>query len=72
MNQRQHTLLAHALRHPNHADTIKDYMVRHAVVHQTARTDLLGLADQGFLEGLKVGKQWQFRPTPDLAERLRE
>lgn len=71
LNQRQRALLMHALSNPNHTYTIKGHMIRRGVVHQTARTDLLGLAEEGLLEGFKVGKQWQFRPVADLEERLR-
>ena len=50
LNHRQKVLLAHALKHLGASYRIDDHQKAHAVVYQTARTDLLGLAELGFLE----------------------
>jgi Fic family protein len=72
LNQRQRALIGHALRHPGHRYTIESHQVSHGVVYQTARTDLLGLADMGLLLKHKVGRTWIFVPSEDIEERLRE
>jgi Fic family protein len=71
-NHRQRALLAHAVRHPGQVYTIAGHKERQGVVYQTARTDLLGLADAGLLVKREAGKKLVFRPAPDLERRLRE
>ncbi|MGB2984817.1 MAG: Fic family protein [Phycisphaerae bacterium] len=70
LNERQLDLIAHALRHPNTQYDISQHQNTHGVVYQTARTDLLALADSGFLVKRKIGKTFYFYPTPDLEEKL--
>ncbi len=69
-NHRQRALLSHALRHPHTRYTFEGHRLSHNVVYQTARTDLLALADRGLLTARKQGRTWYFSPTPDLEERL--
>ncbi|MCH8962181.1 MAG: Fic family protein [Bacteroidetes bacterium] len=45
-NHRQRTLISHALRHPHNRYTIESHRSSHNVVDQTARTDLIDLADR--------------------------
>src|SRR5262249_36585792 len=71
LNGRQLALLSHALKHGDIAYTIEGHAHSHNVVYQTARTDLLELADAGLLERTKVGKAYQFYPVVSLAERLK-
>jgi Fic family protein len=59
-NHRQRALLAHALRHPTARYTIEAYRREHGVVYQTARQDLLSLADAGYLKKTKVGPRFCF------------
>lgn len=70
LNHRQRDLLSHALRHPDHAYTIAGHRRSHNVVYQTARTDLLDLADRGFLEKRKSGRALTFFVPVDLERRL--
>ncbi|MBU0719234.1 MAG: Fic family protein [Planctomycetes bacterium] len=70
-NHRQRDLISHALRHPHHRYTIEGHRSSHNVVYQTARTDLLDLADRGLFDAKKVRREWWFTPTPDLEEKLR-
>ncbi len=70
VNHRQLALLAHALRKPDTRYTIAGHRQSHNVVYQTARTDLLGLADRGFLTVSKVGHALVFRAAPDLPGKL--
>ena len=70
LNNRQLALLGHALRHPDERLTIEGHQMMNRVVYQTARTDLLGLVQHGFLEQGKSGKKLYFTPVRDLARRL--
>lgn len=71
LNHRQQALISHALRHPHQVYNIQSHRLSHNVVYQTARTDLLELAERGFLAASKHKKEWRFTPVPDLDERLR-
>ena len=70
MNHRQRALLGHALRHPSSRYTIEEHRISHGVVYQTARADLLALADVGLLDAAKVRNRWYFTAVPDLERRL--
>lgn len=70
LNNRQLALLGHALRHPGERLTIEAHQTANRVVYQTARTDLLGLVQRGFLEQGKAGKKLYFTPVRDLSRRL--
>lgn len=70
LNRRQQALISHALIHPNHVYTIEPHRASHGVVYQTARTDLLNLAERGLFTARKIGKEWQFIPVKDLEKRL--
>ncbi|MHB9003057.1 MAG: hypothetical protein ACYC6C_03215 [Coriobacteriia bacterium] len=48
LNYRQRAILSRALAHPDSDFHIRQQMTLHRVVYQTARTDLLELADRGF------------------------
>jgi Fic family protein len=69
-NHRQIALLSHALRHPNEVYTIPSHRESHRVVNQTARTDLLKLAERGLLSVRRKGRAFYFTPPADLAELL--
>ncbi len=71
LNHRQRDLIAHALRHPNQNYSIEYHRSSHGVVYETARKDLMQLADRGLLKKHKAGKTWRFTPPPDLERRLR-
>ena len=66
LNHRQHALLGHALRHPNYRYTIEEHRMWHGVVYQTARADLLELADLELLDSRKIRNRWHFSPGHDL------
>ena len=42
----------------------------HNVVYQTARSDLLDLAERGLLTAAKPSNRWQFAAVDDLESRL--
>ena len=67
LNHRQRALLNHALRHPGQVYSIQGHQMSHAIVYQTARTDLLDLHNRGFFVLEKAGKKMLYRPASDLA-----
>ncbi|MGC9453322.1 MAG: Fic family protein [Phycisphaerae bacterium] len=71
-NHRQLALLSHALRHPNTLYTIRSHMNSHGVVYQTARSDLLDLADRGLLRKAMRNGKYIFTPPGDLEQLLRK
>jgi len=71
LNHRQQTVIAHALRHPGFVYNIAGHGTRHAVVYQTARTDLLSIAKLGLLEQRKAGRVLVFVAPKNLESRLR-
>ena len=72
LNHRQLALLSDALRHPDRNYSFGPHSEINRVTHETARSDLTQLADQGLLTRRKVGREYIFEPAPDLAERLKE
>lgn len=72
LNHRQKALIAHVLRHSDPQYTIASHQKSHGVVYQTARTDLSGLVEMGFLEQRKVGNAFVYWPVADLSSRLKE
>jgi Fic family protein len=71
LNHRQLDLLSHALHHPENIYTIGAHQRANRVVYQTARTDLYALADAGFLEKKKRGKEFVFLPVKDLEQKIK-
>jgi len=71
LNHRQLDLLSHALRHPETMYTIRAHQRTNRVVYQTARTDLFALADAGFVEKKKRGKEFVFLPVKDLERKIK-
>ena len=72
LNHRQLALLAHAIRHPGSACTIREHRTSHGVAYATARADLLRLAELGLLDRRREGKKTNvFHAPPDLEERIR-
>ncbi len=69
-NHRQAALLEDALRHPQAVYTIRGHADRHGVVYQTSRTDLLDLAEKGFLDQRRIGRAYHFFPARDIPDRL--
>ncbi len=59
-NYRQLALLSHVLRHPDATYTIEQHRRFHRVVYETARRDLLDLAERGWLVKRRRGKAFVF------------
>ena len=70
LNHRQLALIRHAVRHPGAGYTIEGHRQSHNVVYQTARADLLGLADMGILDQRKVSRSFLFYAPADIEHRL--
>ena len=71
-NHRQLALLLHGIKHPGFRYSIRSHKTSHKVSYQTARTDLLTLANQGLLEQRKRGRQFLFQAPADLGKRLKQ
>jgi Fic family protein len=72
LNYRQRDLISHALRHPGQHYTVEYHRNMHKVVYETARSDMMDLADRGLLQKRKIGKAWFFTPPADLEEKLKQ
>ena len=59
------------MKHPDFRYSIRSHGTSHKVSYQTARTDLLTLANQGLLEQRKRGRQFLFQAPADLGKRLK-
>jgi Fic family protein len=70
LNPRQLALIRHAIKQPLARYTVESHKRSHGVAYQTARTDLLSLAEQGLLQQRKVGRAFVFQPAATLHERL--
>jgi Fic family protein len=71
-NHRQLALLTDAVRNPDGIYTFGSHARSHRVTHETARTDLSGLARRGLLLRRSKGRGYTFEPIPDLVARLKE
>lgn len=70
LNHRQIAILSHALRHPGHSYTVESHRRSHRVTLQTARTDLLALANLKLLETGKRGRALVFYAPAELSARV--
>lgn len=70
LNYRQRAVLSMALMHPDSEFRISSHQTEHRTVYQTARTDLLDLAEKGYLVKTRRGKAFVFVPDPNLPAKL--
>jgi Fic family protein len=70
INHRQRALLLNALKNQGKIFTIEMHRRSHGTSYQTARADLLSLAEGGFLHQHRAGKAFVFAAAPDLEKRL--
>lgn len=70
LNPRQLALLRHALESPHARYTVDSHQISHGVTYETARTDLLKLANAGLLLQGKSGRRLVYRPVQRLRARL--
>jgi Fic family protein len=71
LNHRQIALLTHALQHADADYTIEAHRHSHAVVYQSARTDLLDLEARGLLRRRRVGRKFVFSGVDGLESKLK-
>lgn len=72
LNHRQVALLSHALRNVGHGYTVESHRRSHRVTQQTARTDLLQLAELDLLDKGKRGRAFVFYAPKDLRARIEQ
>jgi Fic family protein len=72
LNGRQLALLTDAVRNAEASYSFDSHAMSHRVSHETARSDLRGLAERGLLVRRRRGRRHLFEPAPDLPERLKE
>jgi len=73
LNHRQLALLQNALKNPGQNYTVKSHMNSHRVAKQTARNDLVGLAESyGLLTVGKLGRTAVFTAPSDLLARIKQ
>lgn len=70
INYRQRTIISQAMTHPELEFRIREHQTTHNVAYATARADLLGLVERGYLRQEQRGKAFVFIPTPGLVDRL--
>lgn len=70
INHRQRELLSNAARHRDKIYTIAAHRESHGISYQTARTDLLDLAERKLLEQKMSGNRMVFLPSENLLQQL--
>lgn len=71
LNDRQRSILFHAIQNPDAVFTVKSHRTETNTVYQTARTDLLQLVKLGFLEQQTHGKEFVFFPVKNLPQKIK-
>lgn len=72
VNHRQRAVLAAALSEPETVFRIDTHQRLYRVAYATARADLLGLVDLGFLNLVRRGRAFVFSPAVGFRQRLRD
>jgi len=72
LNHRQLKLLGHAIRHPGHQYTVHSHQTSHRIATNTARADLISLANRGLLIQTRMGRKFVFIAPGDLGARIDE
>lgn len=71
INHRQRALLLNAIKNPGKVFTIEMHRASHGTSYQTARSDLLALAEGGFMKQFREGKAFLFTAAPSLEKKLK-
>ncbi len=70
LNRRQELVVERAMRLPFSEFTVEGHQVEFRVSYGSARADLVNLVKRGLLVRERIGRQFVFRPAPDLQDRL--
>ncbi|TVQ31512.1 MAG: Fic family protein [Phycisphaeraceae bacterium] len=70
LNHRQRETLLEISRNPDRFFTIDEHRDKHGVIYETARTDLLKLAERGYLVKSREGRKFVFAAGPKLADAM--
>lgn len=70
LNHRQAAVLDHAVRNPGFTYTAKSHAASHRVTTQTARQDLAGLEQRGYLTHVTRGRTQLWSSVDDLGSKL--
>lgn len=70
LNHRQLAAIDHFLKHSNVIYRIREHQNAHHVTYETARTDLLDMAELGLIEKDREGKSFVFQMPRRLREKL--
>ena len=71
-NHRQLALLSNAIRNSDQTYTFRSHATSHNVTHETARTDLRELEQEGLVDRLTVRGRYVFTPAADVSRKLRK
>jgi len=71
LNQRQRELLKHSLDNPDAQYTLQEHKTINNITYETARRDLLYLAQKKLLIKTKRGKKFYFMPSQDLSSKIK-
>jgi Fic family protein len=71
-NERQADLIRTLMTDSQKALTIKEVEIKYDIVYQTARLDLLGLAEMGYLKSKNVGKKLVFYVVDDFDSKTKK
>lgn len=63
LNHRQREVILQAAKNPDRHFTIADHQSRHSIAYGTARSDLLNLAEWGYLNQTLSGKRYEYIPS---------
>lgn len=71
-NERQADLIGTLMTDSQRVLTIKEVEIKYDIVYQTARLDLLGLEEMGYLKSKNVGKKLVFYVVDDFDSKIRK
>lgn len=72
LSLRQATVLLRALADKGFSVCLQDFQREYSIAYATARADLLGLVNLGFLVCEKEGRAFRFRPAGDIGNLILE
>lgn len=71
-NERQADLIGTLITDSQRVLTIKEVEIKYDIVYQTARLDLLGLEEMGYLKSKNIGKKLVFYVVDDFDSKIRK